>query len=94
MRIVVRTLAGVAAAGVLALAPGAAFAASNQDYTIVSPPTVPTVKPQHHPSVLPNTGTDTSTMVLGAAGVVLLVGGSGAVIVSRRRKTGHAVRGI
>lgn len=90
MSIIVRALASAAAAGVLALAPGAAFAASSQDYTIVSPPTQPTVKPKHHPAVLPNTGTDTSTMVLGAAGAVLLVGGSGAVLVSRRRKTGHA----
>lgn len=88
MSIVVRALAGVATAGVLVLAPGAAFAASSQDYTIVSPPTQP--KPQHHPAVLPNTGTDASTMALGAAGALLLVGGSGVVIVSRRRKSGHA----
>ena len=87
---IVRPLAAVATAGILALAPGAAFAASTDDYTVVSPPTQP--KPQHHPSVLPNTGSDTSTMVLGAAGVVLLLGGSGAVIVSRRRRT--EVRGL
>jgi LPXTG-motif cell wall-anchored protein len=87
---IVRALASLATASVLALAPSAAFAASSDDYTIVSPPTAPTVKPQHHPSVLPNTGADASTMVLGAAGALLLVGGSGVVIVSRRRRTEHA----
>lgn len=84
---IVRALASVATAGALALAPAAAFAASGQDYTVVSPPTAP--KPQHHPSVLPNTGSDASTMVLGAAGALLLVGGSGVVIASRRRKSGN-----
>ena len=54
---IVRALGSLATAGVLALAPSAAFAASSEDYgTVVAPTTVVSPPKQHHPAVLPNTG--------------------------------------
>jgi len=85
--IIVRAMAGLATASVLALAPTAAFAASSDDYTVVSPPTQPGV---NHPAVLPNTGSEPWMKTAGAAGVLLVLGGGGVVLMSRRRKTAHA----
>ena len=92
---IVRALGSLATAGVLALAPGAAFAAPGEDYgTVVAPTTTVSPPKQHHPAVLPNTGVDAWTMALGAAGAALVLGGGGVVVVSRRRRTERAVRGI